>query len=553
MSEESGGRDASVLQMLATAQDDMTRTVEKLQSHLFVLQDQISLLETKQKKIFKDVFALHQETMKMEMDPNGEAMQASPSEVRISNSVKKKTQIRGRSAAITKESDLKRIRERLREYNERTSRILGGRLSVTCDHGVSLMCLVNNPFFDAVAAFLILFNSFVVGWETEWTTSNTQMNPTIKALSSFCNWIFLIELVLRIAAFKMDFFCNPERRAWNFFDFSLVFVGLIDEFSEADSGTVGSVKMLKMIRILRIFRVFRFFRPLARLALMIMDSIRSLLWAMFMLALITYVFGISLTSEASTWLMEQVDTSQADWPRLIETHPDNTVRLVDQYYGSLSGTLYTLAQTVLAGVNWHEVMKPLLEVGWFPATLQLLYIAFTLLAVLNVITGVFVDNAFRSADKQQTDIIQKEVDKKEETLSLIRGFFDAVDIRREGLIELEDLVWFLDDATMDAFFRVLGFHCHDKQRFMQLFDLDGTGTVSFEEFFEGCMKYRGVAQGVDMHLVIREMSRLQKTVNNVEKHMRCLNGRNMESALTDCSPDADADMSDHEDRKRFTL
>ena len=27
--------------------DDMTRTVEKLQSHLFVLQDQISLLETK--------------------------------------------------------------------------------------------------------------------------------------------------------------------------------------------------------------------------------------------------------------------------------------------------------------------------------------------------------------------------------------------------------------------------------------------------------------------------------------------------------------------------
>ena len=41
---------------------------------------------------------------------------------------------------------------RLREYNERTSRILGGRLSVTCDHGVSLMCLVNNPLFDAAAA-----------------------------------------------------------------------------------------------------------------------------------------------------------------------------------------------------------------------------------------------------------------------------------------------------------------------------------------------------------------------------------------------------------------
>ena len=30
------------------------------------------------------------------------------------------------------------------------------------------------------------------------------------------------------------------------------------------------------------------------------------------------------------------------------------VRLVDQYYGSLSGTLYTLAQTVLAGVTWNK-------------------------------------------------------------------------------------------------------------------------------------------------------------------------------------------------------
>ena len=29
---------------------------------------------------------------------------------------------------------------------------------------------------------------------------------------------------------------------------------------------------------------------------------------------------------------------------------------------------------------------------------------------------------------------------------MIRGFFNAVDIRQEGLIQLEDLVGFLDDA-----------------------------------------------------------------------------------------------------------
>lgn len=67
--------------------------------------------------------------------------------------------------------------------------------------------------------------------------------------------------------------------------------------------------------------------------------------------------------------MEQVDSSVPDWYSLIEAHPDPDVRLVQYYYGSLSHTVYTLAQTVLAGVSWHEVMEPLLKVGWFPASL----------------------------------------------------------------------------------------------------------------------------------------------------------------------------------------
>ena len=33
---------------------------------------------------------------------------------------------------------------------------------------------------------------------------------------------------------------------------------------------------------------------------------------------------------------------------------------------------------------------------------------------------------------------------------------------------------------MEAFFRVLGFDCYEKQRFAELLDVDGTGTVSCE-------------------------------------------------------------------------
>mmetsp|Transcript_35303 Transcript_35303/g.82371 ORF Transcript_35303/g.82371 Transcript_35303/m.82371 type:complete len:575 (+) Transcript_35303:45-1769(+) len=427
---------------------------------------------------------------------------------------------RRRSGGIAKDEELRMIRKRLAEYDERASSVLGGRLDLSCDKELSLGCLVTSPFFDALAAFVILFNSFVVGWEVEWDAANTQDNPVIQALSSFCNFFFLLEVLLRLTYFRCDFFTNRERRAWNLFDLSLVVLAIVDEVAilmlgtdASSQGAVGAAKMLKMLRILRVFRVFRFFRPLARLALMIMDSIRSLLWAMFMLALITYVFAVSLTSQASLWLSEQVDTSRPGWYASLADHPSPDVRKVFSSFGSLSWTLYTLAQTTLAGVSWHVVCDPLLQVGWLPVSLLLIYISFTLLAVLNVITGVFVDNAFRSADKQHSDIIQKEVDKKEECIALIQAFFHAVDVNHNGEISLDELRFFLDDATMEAFFRTLGFDVYDKQRFMELLDVDDSGEVSYEEFLEGCMRYRGVAQGVDVHTVIRHLGRLQNSVN----------------------------------------
>jgi len=398
---------------------------------------------------------------------------------------------RRRSGGIAKDEELRMIRKRLAEYDERASSVLGGRLDLSCDKELSLGCLVTSPFFDALAAFVILFNSFVVGWEVEWDAANTQDNPVIQALSSFCNFFFLLEVLLRLTYFRCDFFTNRERRAWNLFDLSLVVLAIVDEVAilmlgtdASSQGAVGAAKMLKMLRILRVFRVFRFFRPLARLALMIMDSIRSLLWAMFMLALITYVFAVSLTSQASLWLSEQVDTSRPGWYASLADHPSPDVRKVFSSFGSLSWTLYTLAQTTLAGVSWHVVCDPLLQVGWLPVSLLLIYISFTLLAVLNVITGVFVDNAFRSADKQHSDIIQKEVDKKEECIALIQAFFHAVDVNHNGEISLDELRFFLDDATMEAFFRTLGFDVYDKQRFMELLDVDDSGEVSYEEFLE---------------------------------------------------------------------
>mmetsp|Transcript_13016 Transcript_13016/g.31006 ORF Transcript_13016/g.31006 Transcript_13016/m.31006 type:complete len:601 (-) Transcript_13016:189-1991(-) len=539
-------------QQLSSVEVGLAQAMQSARQHVELLESQLRYIEAQQRFLLADKRATAtankaegedaQNMMKMMKsqsvdEANGVltpevATSESEEEPKSSSKKGRPERSRRRTGGIAQDHELEMIRKRLAEYNARANSVLGSRVDLKCDGGCSLSCLVASPLFDAVAAFIILFNSFIVGWEVEWGTRNTQGNAVIQAFSSFCNVFFLLEVLLRMCVFRMDFFLNRDGRAWNFFDLVLVMLGVVDEVSSITAGAdpssnaVGSAKMLKMLRILRVFRVFRFFRPLARLALMIMDSIRSLLWAMFMLALITYAFAVSLTAQASIWLVEQVDTSQLGWYESLADHADPDVRTIQKNFGSLAWTLYTLAQTTLAGVSWHQVCDPLIKIGWLPVCLLLIYISFTLLAVLNVITGVFVDNAFRSADKQHVDIIQKEVDKKEECVSLIQAFFKAVDVNENGEISLDELRFFLDDATMDAFFRVLGFDVYDKHRFMELLDVDDSGAVSYEEFLEGCMRYRGVAQGVDVHIVIRHLSRLQSSVGKLSTAVKGLTDAN---------------------------
>merc|ERR1711988_1039307 len=123
----------------------------------------------------------------------------------------------------------------------------------------------------------------------------------------------------------------------------------------------------------------------------------------------------------------QTGTFGIDGHENLPSHADPAVTSVRSLYGSLGRTTYTLSQTVLGGVSWHEVCDPLFNVSWLSVSSLLVYIAFNLLAVLNVITAVFVDQAFRSTEKERCDVIQKEMDKQEEELHQISDFFLAID------------------------------------------------------------------------------------------------------------------------------
>eukprot|EP00930_Biecheleria_cincta_P095274 TRINITY_DN87252_c0_g1_i1.p1 TRINITY_DN87252_c0_g1~~TRINITY_DN87252_c0_g1_i1.p1 ORF type:complete len:645 (-),score=84.05 TRINITY_DN87252_c0_g1_i1:151-2085(-) len=430
------------------------------------------------------------------------------------------TQSRRTSSSST---GLAKMSAQLKKQSLRSDIVLG-RQSMSL-YDVSFKCVATSPFFDATTACIIFIHSAIVGMEIQWSTQHTSSNEMLYQLGRVCNLYFLLELMLRMAGMRLEFFLDPDSRAWNIFDMALVIVTVAEEVFELtrmDSDrnkTMGAAKMLKMMRVFRVLRVFRFLRPLSRLAVMIMDSIKSLIWAMFMMGLMTYVFAISITSQTAEWLASRFDISQPGWSSAMDPATDRIHYAIWSNFGNLQRTIFTLFKTILGGVSWENVSDPLLDVGWLPVFLLLVYISFTVLAVLNVITGVFVDNAFKSASKQRPDSIQREIDAREEYYLMISDFFEAIDEDLSGEITPVELGVFLDDPTMAAYFRILGIDIDDPDRFVRLLDLDHSGAVNFQEFAEGCLRFKGTATSVDMHTVLRHCEVMQARLDTMGRKL----------------------------------
>mmetsp|Transcript_50641 Transcript_50641/g.151448 ORF Transcript_50641/g.151448 Transcript_50641/m.151448 type:complete len:696 (+) Transcript_50641:23-2110(+) len=368
--------------------------------------------------------------------------------------------------------------------------------------------LVRNTAFDGLCAVMILGNSVLIGWSTEHLTSpGAEETGWMVVLGHFFTGFFLVELILRMLPEGTLFFHFHEGWFWNWFDFALVAVSIV-EFLLTMNGQGGnwggSVKTIKMLRILRLFRVFRFFKDLSLLALMVIDSMKSLGNALVMLAIIMYVFAIMFTSEATGYLQSVPDRTASE------------AALVWQYFGTLKATSYALLQAMLGGVSWGVLTDALLEVDlWFSAIIFFLYVFFTMLAVLNIITGVFVDNAVETARTQRDYLVQKEMEVKEMYVKEMQKLFSQMDEDQSGTVCLEEVKEYFQDPHVKSYFTALGLDPHDSERLFTLLDDDGSGDVGVNEFINGCLRLKGQARSIDIYALLVQGNRLENKLREV--------------------------------------
>jgi len=416
-----------------------------------------------------------------------------------------------------------------------------------------LLRYVSSSAFELTFGILIIANSISIGVQVEYASRNPKGSEPLAFLVITYSFAvcFLVEFLLRVAAEGTHFFCSKQK-LWNYLDLFFVLVSLFEASSEvlakanaADSGNMQSVtnmriirivRIARLIRVFRIFRVARFVRGLRVLVFSIVCTLKSLSWAMFLLGIIIYVFGILMTQAV-------IDHLPSDAAVGTDSDIDGEEQTLLRYWSTVPKSMFTLFKAVSGGVSWDIVVRPLGGIQFLWVICFLLYVTFVYFAVLNVVTGVFCQAAIESANHDQELLIQKELANKQLYVSKVRKLFDDIDKKGSGLLSLQDLENRFNDESVRAYFASLDLDHHDAWTLFKLLDTKVEHIVDVEDFAMGCLRLKGMAKRIDIEKLMYDQARMMKGLGAfsifVEQHLRAL------SSLVG-SPQARDDLSEVE-------
>eukprot|EP00747_Dinoflagellata_sp_TGD_P195613 gnl/TRDRNA2_/TRDRNA2_64549_c0_seq1.p1 gnl/TRDRNA2_/TRDRNA2_64549_c0~~gnl/TRDRNA2_/TRDRNA2_64549_c0_seq1.p1 ORF type:complete len:680 (+),score=125.28 gnl/TRDRNA2_/TRDRNA2_64549_c0_seq1:68-2041(+) len=362
------------------------------------------------------------------------------------------------------------------------------------DNKITPVGLLRNSKFDYVVGFVILLNALVIGLQTDYRVRHPHAlsNPSWwSVVDRIFAVIFLLELLLRLVAHGCWFFCQPNDWRWNWFDFGAVMCQVIEEtFLLVGAGSLGSfmtvMRVLRLLRIVRVFRVLRLIDELRAIVISIMNSMGSLLWTLALLFLMQYVLGVFLTQLHADYLK--------GGEGYIDAETEEELRI---YFGQLLRSILSLYEAMTGGKDWDDLATPLMKLNPVLGPFFVLYIAFALLALMNVVTGVFVESALKSAKDDQ----------EHNTLNQLHKLFSEADEDRSGKLSWKE---FESKLEAPAFLKVLqnmDVEPNEAKELFKLIDIDDSGEIDYEEFISGFLRLRGPAKAIDLTMVMHEARR----------------------------------------------
>lgn len=389
--------------------------------------------------------------------------------------------------------------------------------SLQQQHNSRLKRVVDHVIFEVFFAGCIMANALFIGIEVQlaYLEPEKDIGAELLFIGELFTFAFTVELLLRVAANGRQFFCS-EQWIWNLLDVFIVVTALWEtallvieagaDRAGADREGIGGMSSVRVIRILRITRlvrvtriarIMRFIRALNTLVQSIIFTLRSLVWAMVLLFMLVYIFGIIFTQAVS------------------DAVNDPNIKLSDRakeacsiYWAGLPFSMLSLFMSISGGVSWEMVIAPLHEISGLWSMVYLFYISFSYFAVLNVVTGVFCQSAIDSAQSDHELVMHSIILNKAAHIEKIKSLFHEIDSGERGYITFQKFDENVNNPAVQTWFEALELDVNDAWEFFKLLDSDGGASIEIEEFLMGCLRLRGGAKALDMAHLIHEQRKM---------------------------------------------
>jgi biopolymer transport protein ExbD len=165
------------------------------------------------------------------------------------------------------------------------------------------------------------------------------------------------------------------------------------------------------------------------------------------------------------------------------------------FYGTLGKTILALWQSITGGADWDQMARPMIhEVSPLLGLAFCLYIAFAILALMNVVTGVFVQTALQSAQKEEDSFLTDQ----------IVSLFQMAKGDKSAKITLDEIQQKVNDPAAAKEWKSINVSADEATYLFDLLDIDQSGDVYFEEFLSACIRLRGPAKSIDTLTMMQE-------------------------------------------------
>mmetsp|Transcript_107875 Transcript_107875/g.302073 ORF Transcript_107875/g.302073 Transcript_107875/m.302073 type:complete len:529 (-) Transcript_107875:66-1652(-) len=363
---------------------------------------------------------------------------------------------------------------------------------------------VDRGAFDVTMSALILINTIIIGLEVDYGSATSREWYWIF-LEAMFSLIFILEITFKLYFHGARWIV---RDVWNFVTTFVALMAFVDCAILNPVGSYGTLRTLSLFRVVglvRLVRLIRRYKALEELRLVVQglqESFQVLLWTIVLTTVFIYVCAVLLTKQIghNVEVYGNYRKLSGGWDH-------------EELFGTVGRSMYTLLQAMTLDGWASKIARHTIVNQWYMTVFWVVFLLISTFGIMNIVVSVIVELMLTASSNNEKRLRVHEDKQRRMELETLREIFIMSDDDMSGQLDLAEFVEAVKNPEIQYRMRQLGLPLADAAKLFGVIDEDGSRSLTFNEFIQGCLKLKGPAQSKELLAIQAHADTLAKKMD----------------------------------------